>query len=193
MALAVAGGPFNLRAVRPNIALNRTVSVPVLLRAPHAPVNLIVSPLTMPKIDISTLSAAELDELIAGAAKLRQALKPAVALEPPQTSEATNDPAWRSMMHGDNTVLQLRHLGVGWVTVIIPPHERASLLTLFLRQALSPPPAQAAVTWFAARDASCEHWRQHSSLVVCRGLPCAQPDGHATSSLVRVDAARRLA
>ena len=98
----------------------------------------------MPKIDISTLSAAELDELIAGAAKLRQALKPAVALEPPQTSEATIDPAWRSMMHGDNTVLQLRHLGVGWVTVIIPPHERAILLTLFLRQALSPAPAQAA-------------------------------------------------
>jgi len=91
----------------------------------------------MPDIDLSSLSAAELDQLITSAAKLRQALQPAVALEPPQTSEATIDPAWRSLMHGPNTVLQLRHLGLGWVTVIIPPHERANLLTLFLRQALS--------------------------------------------------------
>lgn len=98
----------------------------------------------MPNIDLSKLSAAELDELIASAAKLRQSLQPAVALEPPQTSEATIDPAWRSLMHGANTVLQLRHLGLGWVTVIIPPHERANLLTTFLRQALTPPPVQAA-------------------------------------------------
>ena len=92
----------------------------------------------MPKeYDLSGLSAKELDELIASAAKMRQALQPPVALEPPQTSEATIDPAWRSLMHGANTVLQVRHLGVGWVTVILPPHERANLLTVFLRQALS--------------------------------------------------------
>jgi len=93
--------------------------------------------MTMPNIDLSGLSAKELDELIASAAKIRQAVQPPVALEPPQTSEATIDPAWRSLMHGANTVLQLRHLGVGWVTVILPPHERAHLLTVFLRQALS--------------------------------------------------------
>lgn len=91
----------------------------------------------MRDIDLSTLSATELDELIAGAAKLRQAMLPPVTLEPPQTSEATIDPAWRSLMHGANTVLQLRHLGLGWVTVIFPPHERANILTVFLRQALS--------------------------------------------------------
>ena len=92
-----------------------------------------------PTIDLSSLSPAELDELIAKAAKIRQALQPPVALEPPQTTEATLDPAWRSTMHGPNTVLQLRHLGLGWVTVILPPHERASLLALFLRQALAVP------------------------------------------------------
>ena len=97
----------------------------------------------MPNIDLSRLSAAELDELIASASKLRQTIEPPVALEPPQTSEATVDPAWRSLTHGANTVLQLRHLGLGWVTVILPPHERANLLTVFLRQALSvsAPPA----------------------------------------------------
>jgi len=99
----------------------------------------------MPNVDLSNLSAAELDDLIARASKLRQAVQPPVALEPPQTSEATIDPAWRSLMHGANTVLQLRHLGLGWVTVILPPHERANLLTVFLRQALSVsmPPATA--------------------------------------------------
>src|SRR5215470_11208984 len=96
----------------------------------------------MPNVDISNLSAAELDELIDKAAKLRQALQPPVALQPPETSEATVDPAWRSLLHGPNTILQLRHLGRGWVTVIIPPHERANLLTVFLRQALSVPAVQ---------------------------------------------------
>jgi len=96
----------------------------------------------MPTIDLSSLSPAELDELIDKAAKIRQALQPPVSLEPPQTSEATVDPAWRSTMHGPNTVLQLRHLGLGWVTVILPPHERASLLALFLRQALAAPAGQ---------------------------------------------------
>ena len=99
----------------------------------------------MPDIDISKLTAPELDELIASAAKLRQALQPPVSLEPPQTSEATIDPAWRSLVHGANTILQLRHLGLGWVTVILPPHERANLLTVFLRQALSTSLAPATV------------------------------------------------
>lgn len=98
----------------------------------------------MHSIDLSRLTAPELDELIAGAAKLRQALQPPVPLEPPQTSEATIDPAWRSLAHGANTILQLRHLGLGWVTVILPPHERANLLSVFLRQALSIPAVPAA-------------------------------------------------
>jgi len=91
----------------------------------------------MSNIDLSTLSATELDELIERAAKLRQSIQPPVSAEPPQTSEATIDPAWRALMHGANTILQLRHLGLGWVTVILPAHERANLLTVFLRQALS--------------------------------------------------------
>jgi hypothetical protein len=77
----------------------------------------------MPNIDLSNLSAAELDDLIARAAKRRQALQPPVALEPPQTSEATIDPAWRSLMHGANTVLQLRHLGYPSGTHGFPSHE----------------------------------------------------------------------
>ena len=40
----------------------------------------------MSDLDISQLTAPQLDELIASAAKLRQAMQPPVSLEPPQTS-----------------------------------------------------------------------------------------------------------
>ena len=92
----------------------------------------------MPKIDLSSLSTAELEELIAEAAKLRMALQPSVATEPPENSAGLNDPAWRSFMMEQHTILQLRHPGLGWVTFAFPPHERANLLTLFLRHALTP-------------------------------------------------------
>jgi hypothetical protein len=92
----------------------------------------------MPNIDISSLSAAELEQLIADAAKLRMAIQPTVAAEPPENSEGVHDPAWRSFMMEQHTILQLRHPGLGWVTFAFPPHERANLLTLFLRHALTP-------------------------------------------------------
>ena len=90
------------------------------------PVNRQVRPMPIADIDLSSLSAEELDALIETAAKVRQNLQPPVASEPPQTSEATIDPAWRTFMHGANTILQFRHLGLGWVTVILPAHERAT-------------------------------------------------------------------
>jgi hypothetical protein len=99
-------------------------------------------------VDISKLTAAELDDLIAKAAERRAGLKPAVPNEPPQQAQAPIDPRWFCFMAEENTVLQFQHLGLGWISFLIPPHERANLLTLLLKQALIP--AQAKVADIAA-------------------------------------------
>ena len=100
----------------------------------------------MPTIDLSALSASELDDLIVRAVKLRATLLPAQAADPPEKIEVAFDPAWRSFMMDQNTVLLLRHAGLGWVGFAFPAHERANLVALFLRHALnpvtSPPTAQ---------------------------------------------------
>lgn len=102
-------------------------------------------------IDISKLTAAELDELIAKAAARRAGLEPPISNEAPKQTQAPFDPRWVCYTSGENTVLQIQHLGLGWITVIIPPHERANLLTLLLRQALLP--AQAKVAEATAANA----------------------------------------
>ena len=76
----------------------------------------------MPNIDLSTLSAADLDALIAQAIKLRATLQPAPASEPPQQIEVVFDPAWRSFTMDQNTILLLRHAGLGWVAFAFPTH-----------------------------------------------------------------------
>jgi len=93
----------------------------------------------MAKIDISKLSATELDQLIADAAKQRSKSEPQIPNEPPESGESTVDPAWRSFMSDEYTVLLLRHTGLGWVSFMFPPHERAHILSLFLQQALAKP------------------------------------------------------
>ena len=95
----------------------------------------------MSPADVSRLSTAELDALIAAAVKERTK-RP--ELHPPQAPtefDATFNPAWFVFLSGNNTVFQLRHLGHGWVSVLIPPAERAHLLSLFLHHALVAPAA----------------------------------------------------
>lgn len=90
----------------------------------------------MTQPDMTTLTAAELDALIAAAAKERQKRADPHPPEAPKEFEATLNPAWFVFLAGENTVFQIRHAGHGWVSIAIPPPERAHLLSLFLHHAL---------------------------------------------------------
>ncbi len=84
-------------------------------------------------LDISKLSAAELDELIAKAAERRAQLKPDHPLEPPKVvRSALEDPAWYTgpiqTDAGLRIALQVRHYGFGWLTFAMPPLEIAKLM-----------------------------------------------------------------
>jgi hypothetical protein len=92
----------------------------------------------MSSIDLSGFSVAELDDLIARATKLRAQMQPAPAAAPPEKIEVVFDPAWRSFTLNQSTILILRHAALGWVGFAFPAHERANLLTVFLRHALTP-------------------------------------------------------
>jgi hypothetical protein len=47
-------------------------------------------------------------------------------------------------MNEDGTLLQFQHMGLGWISFLIPPNERSSLLGILLSQALFQPPAKIA-------------------------------------------------
>ena len=86
--------------------------------------------------EVARLSTAELDALIATAVKERTRRPEGHPAQPPQQFDATLNPGWFVFLAGDNTVLQLRHAGHGWVSVAIPPPERAHLASLLLHHAL---------------------------------------------------------
>ncbi len=89
-------------------------------------------------IDVSKLTVTELDELIVKAAQRRAALEPKHSNEPPNEAWAIPDPRWQTQLHGQDTLFRVLHPGFGWLSFLIPPHERANLLSVFLRQALIP-------------------------------------------------------
>lgn len=86
--------------------------------------------------EIARLSTAELDALIAAAVQERTKRPEPHAAQPPQQFEATLNPAWFTFLAGDNTMLQLRHAGHGWVSVGLPPAERAHLASLLMHHCL---------------------------------------------------------
>ena len=90
----------------------------------------------MSPADVSSLSTAELDALIAAAAKERTKRPEAHAPQAPQEFDATFNPAWFIFLAGENTIFQFRHAGHGWVSIAIPPPERAHLLSLLLHHSL---------------------------------------------------------
>ena len=103
-----------------------------------------------PQIDVSQLFAAELDLLIAKAAVRRASLNPPHSNEVPKQAEAIVNPQWFTCLIEPGTLFQVRHPGLGWISFVIPPNERAQLLGLLLNQALfnpispsSSPPASA--------------------------------------------------
>jgi len=96
-------------------------------------------------IDIDTLSTTELDDLIARAVHARTKRTEPHPDKPPQEFEATLNPAWFVFLLGANSIVQFRHAGAGWVSVAIPPPERAHLATMLTHHALlDPPPPQPA-------------------------------------------------
>jgi hypothetical protein len=98
--------------------------------------------MTLP--DFAKMPAAELDALIAGAVKERTRRTDPHPEQPPKEFDATLNPAWFVFLAGDNTIFQIRHAGHGWVSIAIPPPERAHLLSLFLHHALIGGPAKPA-------------------------------------------------
>lgn len=86
--------------------------------------------------EVSRLSTAELDALIAAAAKERTKRPEPHPPQAPQEFDATFNPAWFIFLAGANTIFQFRHAGHGWVSIAIPPPERAHLLSLLLHHSL---------------------------------------------------------
>lgn len=82
------------------------------------------------------MSATELDELIAEASKRRATLEPRVGNQPPETLDASMNPAWSISLVEQGSLFRIRHTGLGWMAFVIPPTERAILLSALLQQAL---------------------------------------------------------
>ena len=87
-------------------------------------------------IDISDLSAAELDELIGRAAARRAALEPAQPTLPPERAEAVLNPAWHTSPLPNGVLFMLRHPGLGWLGFVLPHEHRVHLTSLWLHQSL---------------------------------------------------------
>ena len=83
----------------------------------------------------STLNANELDKVIAGLGEFRAALPEQISAEPDQSSNTREilviDPVWRTNRspHADldGIVMRLRHIGLGWVSFLLPRSEGRAL------------------------------------------------------------------
>lgn len=98
--------------------------------------------ISVTQADLEQMSGAELEALIAAAAKERTKREPAVAMQHPTTFEAIVDPRWAITLAHPNTILQVRHPGLGWLAFVIPPNERAHILAVLLHFALATPAPQ---------------------------------------------------
>ena len=88
-------------------------------------------------IDLSQMSAEELDKLILDAARKRADMEPAVQNEHPESAEAIVNPSWYTEAVDIGALFQLRHPGLGWLTFVLPHAERAHLLSVWLHQSLT--------------------------------------------------------
>jgi hypothetical protein len=93
-------------------------------------------------IDLSTLTAQELDQLIAAASTRREEMSPVVPFEQPQGEvRASLDPKWYVTNTANGTFFQIRHNGKGWVNFILPVLNRSYLLAALLQNATGPQPS----------------------------------------------------
>lgn len=82
---------------------------------------------------LSTLSTAELDQLIAEAVEQRaQREDPWPVSAGP--GEGIRDPCWRVVRHSDATVLEVLHLGVGWIRLLIREPDLSNLVSSLSRR-----------------------------------------------------------
>lgn len=88
-------------------------------------------------IDLSNMTAGELDKLIFEAAQKRAGMEPPVPREHPKSTEAVLNPAWYTEAIEIGGLFQIRHPGFGWLTFILPHAERAHLLSVWLHQSLT--------------------------------------------------------
>jgi hypothetical protein len=95
-------------------------------------------------IDISRLSAAELDELIAQAVARRATLEPVPPMQPPEKVEAVVNPAWHTSPLPNGVLFVLRHPGMGWLAFVLPHEHRVHLASLWLHQSLLFKPTESA-------------------------------------------------
>jgi len=90
---------------------------------------------TVMDIDISALTAKELDDLILQCAERRADLLPRIPAELAGDEEkivaAINNPRWNCSLDEDYTILSFRHPGLGWLSFAMPHPERSYLMTTF--------------------------------------------------------------
>jgi len=94
-------------------------------------------------IDLTELDAAQLDALIAAAAKRRAELG-AQPEQPPPQCEAILNPAWHTSPLPNGVLMMLRHPGMGWLAFVLPHEHRVHLTSLWLHQSLLYKPSEAA-------------------------------------------------
>ena len=77
------------------------------------------------------VSAVELDELIAGLARVRSQMRPAYPNDAPpiDNRHLVNDPRWHGTWSTDKQTveLQIQHPGFGWLPYTLPRQEAAKL------------------------------------------------------------------
>jgi hypothetical protein len=89
-------------------------------------------------VDISKLSAAELDELIAKAAERRASLRQQPTERPVGQIQVIINPGWYTEQNEGGSLFQIFHPGFGWLNFVLPPTDRNRLLGFLLMQALAP-------------------------------------------------------
>jgi hypothetical protein len=89
-------------------------------------------------VDISKLSAAELDELIVRAAERRASLGQRPAERPVGQIQVIINPGWYTEQNEGGSLFQIFHPGFGWLNFVFPPADRNRLLGFLLMQALAP-------------------------------------------------------
>lgn len=91
-------------------------------------------------MDISGLDAEQLDDLISKCADRRADLLPRISAELAGDEEkivaAINNPRWHCYADGDNTILNFRHPGFGWLSFALPHDERGHLMSVLLLHSL---------------------------------------------------------
>ena len=87
-------------------------------------------------MDISNLTATELDELISKAAEKRAEMMPHISYDPPKDGTFTFNPGWYVDLVDTGSLVQIRSPGVGWVSVVIPPIDRARIASVLTMHCL---------------------------------------------------------